>query len=339
MNVSPYYICAYENQDASQVRRTQGCPQFSIRYGKVVEQRAVNRFLTAKSLTPHSKLSLSSRYGHVIVRVLSADEIKEKQKQGRQIAVLGKMEDVTPRMAFAQARKVTATGELPQIPIPTFTPFPRIAAAAAGTMFGGGLLAALGHEVAHRVLRPDATPQEKELYATVEILKKYLAELEAKVETYIETNHNNGGDGTPPFGIFNPIIDENRLADCFYEIHSHFFGADAKDMLLNDCDDERFAAYLFVLVEKEGLGCENFSSKSQTDFHQYIKTKVLPSGAMKTLKTFNNRLQSIKNLRPSEAQGDQPSPTDFDSLNFQKITKFFQDTHYYYLLSKLKKGR
>lgn len=307
-----------------------------FRYGKVAEQRAVSRFLTAKALTPHSKLSLSSRYGHVIVRVLSADEIKEKQKQGRHIAVLGKMADVTPRMAFVQARKVTATGELPQIPIPTFTPFPRVAAAA---MVGGGLLAALGHEVAHRVLRPDATPQEKELYATVEILKKYLAELEAKVETYIETNHNNGGDGTQPFGIFNPIIDENRLADCFYEIHSNFFGADAKDMLLNDCDDERFAAYLFVLVEKEGLGCENFSSKSQTDFHQYIKTKVLPSGAMKTLKTFNNRLQSIKNLRPSEAQENQPSPTDFDFLNFQKITKFFQDTHYYYLLSKLKKGR
>ncbi|MEB3373069.1 hypothetical protein SFC43_05350 [Bacteroides sp. CR5/BHMF/2] len=34
-----------------------------------------------------------------------------------------------------------------------------------------------------------------------------------------------------------------------------------------------------------------------------MKTKVLPSGKMKTLKTFNNRLQSIKNLRPSEAQG------------------------------------
>lgn len=310
--------------------------RFQFRYGNVAEQRAVSRFLTAKSLTPRSKLSLSSRYGRVIVSVLSADEIKEEQKQGRHIAVLGKMADVTPRVAFTQARKVALTGELPQIPIPTFTPFPRIAAAAAGTMFGGGLLAALGHEVAHRVLRPDATPQEKELYATVKILKEYLAELEVKVETYIETNHNNNGGDPPPFGIFNPVIDENRLADCFYEIHSNFFGADAKDMLLNDCDDERFAAYLFVLVEKEGLGCENFSSKSQTDFHKYIKTKVLPSGNMKTLKTFNNRLQSIKNLRPSETQGNQPSPMDFDSLNFRKITKFFHDTPYYYQLSKLK---
>lgn len=307
-----------------------------FRYGKVVEQKAVNRFLTAKSLNPHSRLSLSSRYGRVIVRVLTADEIKEKQSQGRHIAVLGKMEDVSPRMAFVQARKAVVTGELPQTKRPTLTPFPMVAAAAAGAFIGSGLLAVLGHEVAHRVLRPDATPQEKELYATIEVLKKFLVELEDKVDKYIEVKRDNNGDGTPPFGIFNPVIDENRLADCFYEIHSNFFGAKAKAMLLNDCDDERFAAYLFVLVEKEGLGCENFSSKGQSDFHQYMKTKVLPTGTMKTLKTFNNRLQAIKNLRPSEKQDNRLSPTDFDLRNFQKITKFFHNTHYYFQLSKLK---
>ncbi|MEB3373067.1 hypothetical protein SFC43_05340 [Bacteroides sp. CR5/BHMF/2] len=125
MNVSPYYI--YVRMKTKMLPKSGGHKDVrssQFRYGKVAEQRAVNRFLTAKSLTPHSRLSLSSRYGRVIVRVLSADEIKEKQKQGRQIAVLGKMADVTPRVAFAQARKVTATGELPQIPIPTFTPFP-----------------------------------------------------------------------------------------------------------------------------------------------------------------------------------------------------------------------
>jgi len=145
-----------------------------FRYGKVAEQRAVNRFLTAKSLTPRSQLSLSSRYGRVIVRVLSADEIKEKQKQGRQIAVLGKMGDVTPRMAFVQARKVALTGRLPILDKPTPKLASKVAAAA------------------------------------------------------------------------------------------------------------------------------------------------------------------IKNLRPSETQGNPPSPTDFDFLNFQKITKFFHNTHYYYQLSKLK---
>lgn len=301
-----------------------------FRYGKVVEQRAVNRFLTAKSLTPRSQLSLSSRYGRVIVRVLSADEIKEKQKQGRQIAVLGKMGDVTPRMAFVQARKVALTGRLPILDKPTPKLASKVAAAAIGKFWIGSLVACIAYSV------DDLTPREKEMLVALEVIIDKCNQMKKELIGYIETNHNNNGDDPSSFGIFNPVIDENRLADCFYEIHSHFFGTNAKDMLLNDCDDERFAAYLFVLVEKEGLGCENFSSKSQTDFHKYIKTKVLPSGTIKTLKTFNNRLQSIKNLRPSETQGNPPSPTDFDFLNFQKITKFFHNTHYYYQLSKLK---
>lgn len=301
-----------------------------FRYGKVAEQRAVNRFLTAKSLTPRSQLSLSSRYGRVIVRVLSADEIKEKQKQGRQIAVLGKMGDVTPRMAFVQARKVALTGRLPILDKPTPKLASKVAAAAIGKFWIGSLVACIAYSV------DDLTPREKEMLVALEVIIDKCNQMKKELIGYIETNHNNNGDDPSSFGIFNPVIDENRLADCFYEIHSHFFGTNAKDMLLNDCDDERFAAYLFVLVEKEGLGCENFSSKSQTDFHKYIKTKVLPSGTIKTLKTFNNRLQSIKNLRPSETQGNPPSPTDFDFLNFQKITKFFHNTHYYYQLSKLK---
>lgn len=301
-----------------------------FRYGKVAEQRVVNRFLTAKSLTPRSQLSLSSRYGRVIVRVLSADEIKEKQKQGRQIAVLGKMGDVTPRMAFVQARKVALTGRLPILDKPTPKLASKVAAAAIGKFWIGSLVACMAYSV------DDLTPREKEMLVALEVIIDKCNQMKKELIGYIETNHNNNGGDPSSFGIFNPVIDENRLADCFYEIHSHFFGTNAKDMLLNDCDDERFAAYLFVLVEKEGLGCENFSSKSQTDFHKYIKTKVLPSGTIKTLKTFNNRLQSIKNLRPSETQGNPPSPTDFDFLNFQKITKFFHNTHYYYQLSKLK---
>ena len=301
-----------------------------FRYGKVAEQRAVNRFLTAKSLTPRSQLSLSSRYGHVIVRVLSADEIKEKQKQGRQIAVLGKMGDVTPRMAFVQARKVALTGRLPILDKPTPKLASKVPAAAIGKFWIGSLVACMAYSV------DDLTPREKEMLVALEVIIDKCNQMKKELIGYIETNHNNNGGDPSSFGIFNPVIDENRLADCFYEIHSHFFGTNAKDMLLNDCDNERFAAYLFVLVEKEGLGCENFSSKSQTDFHKYIKTKVLPSGTIKTLKTFNNRLQSIKNLRPSETQGNPPSPTDFDFLNFQKITKFFHNTHYYYQLSKLK---
>lgn len=301
-----------------------------FRYGKVAEQRAVNRFLTAKSLTPHSRLSLSSRYGRVIVRVLSADEIKEKQKQGRQIAVLGKMGDVTPRMAFVQARKVALTGRLPILDKPTPKLASKVAAAAIGKFWIGSLVACMAYSV------DDLTPREKEMLVALEVIIDKCNQMKKELIGYIETNHNNNGGDPSSFGIFNPVIDENRLADCFYEIHSHFFGTNAKDMLLNDCDNERFAAYLFVLVEKEELGCENFSSKSQTDFHKYIKTKVLPSGTIKTLKTFNNRLQSIKNLRPSETQGNPPSPTDFDFLNFQKITKFFHNTHYYYQLSKLK---
>ena len=301
-----------------------------FRYGKVAEQRAVNRFLTAKSLTPRSQLSLSSRYGRVIVRVLSADEIKEKQKQGRQIAVLGKMGDVTPRMAFVQARKVALTGRLPILDKPTPKLASKVPAAAIGKFWIGSLVACMAYSV------DDLTPREKEMLVALEVIIDKCNQMKKELIGYIETNHNNNGGDPSSFGIFNPVIDENRLADCFYEIHSHFFGTNAKDMLLNDCDNERFAAYLFVLVEKEGLGCENFSSKSQTDFHKYIKTKVLPSGTIKTLKTFNNRLQSIKNLRPSETQGNPPSPTDFDFLNFQKITKFFHNTHYYYQLSKLK---
>lgn len=310
-----------------------------FRYGKVTEQRAVNRFLTAKSLTPRSQLSLNSRYGRVIVRVLSADEIKEKQKQGRQIAVLGKMGDVTPRMAFVQARKVVVTGELPKTKTPAFTPFPMVASVAAGAMIGSGLLAALGHEVAHRVLRPDATPQEKELYATIEILKKFLLELENKMDTYIETNHNNGGDGTPPFGIFNPVIDENRLADCFYEIHSHFFGTNAKDMLLNDCDEAGFSAYLFVLVENENLGGDNFKARGQGKFYDYMQAKVFPAVKLPTHRTFSNRVANVENLfhlTPRQLL-KVTDKVDFDFRNFQKITKFFYNTRYYKELSKLKK--
>lgn len=194
--------------------------------------------------------------------------------------------------------------------------------ARAGALTGGGLL---------------ATPPEKAIYATIKGLKKCLAELENNVNTYIETRHNNGG-APSSFGIFNPVIDENKLADCFYKIYSNFFGINAKDMLLNDCDEAGFSAYLFVLVENEKLGCDNFKTRSQSKFYNYMQTKVIPMAKLPTLRTFSSRVTHIENLfhlTPAQLQ-KVTDKTDFDLRNFQKITKFFHNTRYYYLLSKLK---
>lgn len=304
-----------------------------FRYGKVAEQRAVNRFLTAKSLTPHSRLSLSSRYGHVIVRVLSADEIKEKQKQGRHIAVLGKMEDVTPRVAFTQARKVALTGHLPIVDKPTPKLASRGAVASIGNFWFGSLVACMAYSI------DDLTPREKEMLVALEIIIDKCNQMKKELIGYIETSHNNNGGEPSSFGIFNPIINEDQLADCFYQIYSNFFGANAKEKLLNDCDEAGFSAYLFVLVENENLGGDNFKTRGQGKFYDYMKAKVFPAVKLPTPRTFSNRVANVENLfylTPRQLLNI-TDKVDFDFRNFQKITKFFYDTRYYKELSKLKK--
>lgn len=304
-----------------------------FRYGKVAEQRAVNRFLTAKSLTPRSQLSLSSRYGRVIVRVLSADEIKEKQKQGRQIAVLGKMGDVTPRMAFVQARKVALTGRLPILDKPTPKLASKVAAAAIGKFWIGSLVACMAYSV------DDLTPREKEMLVALEVIIDKCNQMKKELIGYIETNHNNNGGDPSSFGIFNPIINEDQLADCFYQIYSNFFGANAKEKLLNDCDEAGFSAYLFVLVENENLGGDNFKARGQGKFYDYMQAKVFPAVKLPTHRTFSNRVANVENLFHQTPRRllKVTDKVDFDFRNFQKITKFFYNTRYYKELSKLKK--
>ena len=141
----------------------------------------------------------------------------------------------------------------------------------------------------------------------------------------------------PQFGIFNPCLDENKLAVCFSEVYAHFYGLLRKDSLEESCDEVTFAAYLYLLVEREGLGHDNFTTRGKQPFYEFVRTKVVSID--KGGRLFQYRLDEMTAFRRKLA-GIQPGlKTDAYYADYRKIEKRFAATPYYIGIQRIRESR
>ena len=141
-------------------------------------------------------------------------------------------------------------------------------------------------------------------------------------------------------GIF--IVDENKLANCFSSLYDRYFGEKPKSRLEGKCDQSLFFAYLYLLVEKEQLGKENFAENTRKPFFEFLREKVVKE-MEKTLRTFHNRVEELQSLRKNvlskdeNLQENQPWKSSNHYKNFHGICGNFHKTGYFHELERLKK--
>ncbi|MCD8093555.1 MAG: hypothetical protein LUF01_12295 [Bacteroides sp.] len=141
-------------------------------------------------------------------------------------------------------------------------------------------------------------------------------------------------------GIF--IVDENKLAGCFSKLYNSYFGEKRKYQLEGKCDQILFFAYLYLLVEKEQLGKENFAENTRKPFFEFIEQKVVGE-TNKTVRTFHNRVEELQKFREtllSKDENSRENPTWKSSnhyKNFHGICGNFHRTSYFNELERLKK--
>lgn len=178
----------------------------------------------------------------------------------------------------------------------------------------------------------------KELNETVEVPKK------SKESRKSEPGRRNAVSGeekkTSWSGIF--IVDENKLASSFRKLYNNYFGEKPKYRLEGKCDQSLFIAYLYLLVEKEQLGKENFAENTRRPFFEFIAEKVV-NEMEKTVRTFHNRvdeLQSFRKILLSKDDNSRENPVWTSSIhykNFHGICGNFHKTSYSIELGRLKK--
>lgn len=140
-------------------------------------------------------------------------------------------------------------------------------------------------------------------------------------------------------GIF--IVDENKLASCFAKLYNYYF-VQRKSLLEGKHDESRFFAYLFLLVEIEGLGKEGFADNSRRPFFEFIEEKVIEGNMEKTMRTFHNRVTDLLKLReqilfPSKNHSEnQIWENNSDYKNFHGIRGIFHKSRYFKELEILK---
>lgn len=141
-------------------------------------------------------------------------------------------------------------------------------------------------------------------------------------------------------GIF--IVDENKLAICFGKLYNIYFGEKRKYQLEGKHDQSLFFAYLYLLVEKEQLGKENFAENTRKPFFEFIKEKVVRE-TDKTMRTFHNRVEDLQKFRENLLSKDEKmrentawrNSTHYK--NFHGISGNFHKTSYFNELERLKK--
>lgn len=127
--------------------------------------------------------------------------------------------------------------------------------------------------------------------------------------------------------LFNPVLDEDELATCFHELYIDC----TKGMRMpgqDEYDKVKFAAYLYYLIKLNGFKGENFN---QSRFYDFIQKNVFTELEQKTLRTFNNRVNSLKILDNAEM-----SDKHTDVCYFQHLKDKFQNSSFFENLKRLR---
>lgn len=142
-------------------------------------------------------------------------------------------------------------------------------------------------------------------------------------------------DGMENIGIFNPIIDENKLATCFLEMYQTLFGHKAQDALIS-CDEVNFTAYLLVLTEKLKLGNPTLSGIVRTKFYQFVQTRVIVH-MDEVYQTFYLRIKSMceQHNGAKDLSELRFIKNSIDAKNFNSVLKAFNKTQFGYCFKTL----
>lgn len=110
----------------------------------------------------------------------------------------------------------------------------------------------------------------------------------------------------------------------------------------NDKDPVTLVAYLFILVEHEGLGSDTFREKGVTPFYRFVKKHVMTS-INATSRTLHNRLRgNMATFR--KRLHDEPRDSKYENNywktntflpNYLKVREIFHATEYYKVLEPL----
>ena len=168
-----------------------------------------------------------------------------------------------------------------------------------------------------------------------------VVEIAQKMERVIKSMPDEDKRG--PGGLFRDFVDEEKMAKALMDICLNFYGIDKKAELTGtDKSRITLTAYLFILIEHEGLGCDTFSEKGVAPFYRFIKGHVM-TNLDATPRTLHNRLRGKmssfrKHLR------EEPRNSKFQNVywqtspflpNFLKVREIFHATDYYKVLKPL----
>ncbi len=146
----------------------------------------------------------------------------------------------------------------------------------------------------------------------------------------------------PQFNIFNQVIDEDKLADCFKQIYAHYCGAERSKALEGRWDKVTIACHLFMLVDRFKLGKDDFAINSKQPFFEFIQTKVIDTGM--TSRTFHNRFQKMSDVhkkimqKPRGKELNRALQGNVHYRNFHQVLTIFYGLQFYRELEKLQKG-
>lgn len=123
--------------------------------------------------------------------------------------------------------------------------------------------------------------------------------------------------------LFNPVLDENELADSFYSLYTDC-GKNKTVPAQKECDKLKFSAFLFYLVKMEGLGGERWT---QGRFYEFIQMKVF-TDLGQGVRTFNGRLTELAFL-PKAVKKPKEYEANSDFKYFQSLIIKFRKTPFY----------
>ncbi len=166
-------------------------------------------------------------------------------------------------------------------------------------------------------------------------------EIARKMERILKSMPDEDGGG--PSRLFRDFVDEEQLAKSFREICLAFYGIDqTAELKGNDKDRVTLVAYLFILVEHEGLGSDTFREKGVTPFYRFVKKHVMTS-INATSRTLHNRLRgNMATFR--KRLHDEPRDSKYENNywktntflpNYLKVREIFHATDYYKVLEPL----
>ncbi|MBQ8593797.1 MAG: hypothetical protein IJ467_05840 [Bacteroidaceae bacterium] len=185
----------------------------------------------------------------------------------------------------------------------------------------------------HAALRSTVPLKEfgdREISVAGKDMETWIADLYKVSNGMVATMEREKAKGKEKFNLFNPVLDENELADCFY----HLYTACEKDKTLlvqKECEKLKFSACLFYLVKIEGFGGERLT---QGRFYEFIKAKVFTE-LDQNVRTFNNRLTELEFLLEA-VKDPEAYRTNAGFKYFRNMMNKFRNADFYKNLRKLR---